>query len=62
MADYLGDEALPVVCDNGTSTVKVGFTGDDTTRAVFPSMVVLSHHRGVMVGMGHRDAYMDDEA
>lgn len=52
MADYLGDEAVPVVCDNGTGMVKAGFAGDDAPRAVFPSMVG-RRHRGAMVGMGH---------
>jgi actin-related protein len=53
MADYLGDEAVPVVCDNRTGMVKAGFAGDDAPRAVFPSMVGRPRHRGAMVGMGH---------
>ncbi|CAD6261636.1 unnamed protein product [Miscanthus lutarioriparius] len=52
MADYLGDEAVPVVCDNGTGMVKAGFAGDNTPRAVFPSMVGRPRHRGAMVGTG----------
>ncbi|KAL6651657.1 hypothetical protein ACP70R_010582 [Stipagrostis hirtigluma subsp. patula] len=62
MADHLGEEAQPVVCDNGTGMVKAGFAGDDAPRAVFPSIVGRPRHRGVMVGMGHREAYVGDEA
>ncbi|XP_047316870.1 actin-66-like [Impatiens glandulifera] len=48
----------PLVCDNGTGTMKVGFALDDAPRAVFPSIV----GRGVMVGMEQKDAYVGDEA
>merc|ERR1719420_2844839 len=42
--------------------VKSGFAGDDAPRAVFPSIVGRPKHKGVMVGMGQKDAYVGDEA
>merc|ERR1712176_167608 len=42
--------------------VKAGFAGDDAPRSVFPSIVGRPKHKGVMVGMGQKDAYVGDEA
>jgi actin-related protein len=33
------EEALNIVCDNGSGMVKAGFSGDDAPRVVFPSIV-----------------------
>merc|ERR1719281_1130584 len=41
---------------------KAGFAGDDAPRAVFPSIVGRPRHKGVMCGMGQKDAYVGDEA
>ena len=35
----MGDEAAPLVIDNGSGMCKAGFAGDDAPRAVFPSIV-----------------------
>ena len=43
-----------LVCDNGSGMVKSGFAGDDSPRAVFPSIVGRPRHQGVMVGMGQK--------
>lgn len=51
-----------LVIDNGSGMCKAGFAGDDAPRAVFPSVVGKPRHRGVMVGMGQKDAYVGDEA
>jgi actin-related protein len=56
------EEQTPVVIDNGSGMVKAGFAGDDAPRAVFPSIVGRPRHKGVMVGMGQKDAYVGDEA
>ncbi|AQK90577.1 actin-7 [Zea mays] len=32
------EDVQPLVCENGTEMVKAGFAGDDTPRAVFPSI------------------------
>ncbi|KMZ71985.1 Actin-7 [Zostera marina] len=56
------EEIQPIVCDNGTGMVKAGFAGADAPRAVFPSIVGRPRHTGVMVGMGHEEVYVGDEA
>ncbi len=55
-------ENAAVVLDNGSGMIKAGFAGDDAPRSVFPSIVGRPRHRGVMVGMGQKDAYVGDEA
>jgi len=55
-------EVQSVVVDNGSGMCKAGFSGDDAPRSVFPSIVGRSRYQGVMVGMGHKDAYVGDEA
>src|SRR5579871_5267128 len=58
----MGEEVQALVIDNGSGMMKAGFAGDDAPRAVFPSLVGRPRHRGVMVGMGQKDAYVGDEA
>eukprot|EP01083_Nonionella_stella_P077290 210966_1 len=60
--DEANDEAQAVVIDNGSGMMKGGFAGDDAPRAVFPSIVGRPRHKGVMVGMSQKDAYVGDEA
>jgi len=55
-------EMQALVVDNGSGMCKAGFAGDDAPRAVFPSIVGRPKHKGVMVGMGQKDAYVGDEA
>eukprot|EP00808_Paulinella_micropora_P000778 g48314.t1 len=63
MADEEGEEEVQaLVVDNGSGMCKAGFAGDDAPRAVFPSIVGRPRHKGVMVGMGQKDAYVGDEA
>ena len=72
------DEVAALVVDNGSGMCKAGFAGDDSPRAVFPSIVGRPRHQvrsgvsrivrymlclqGVMVGMGQKDSYVGDEA
>jgi len=56
------EENAPLVIDNGSGMVKSGFAGDDAPRSVFPSIVGRPRHKGVMVGMGDKNAYVGDEA
>jgi len=58
----MDDEPAALVVDNGSGMVKAGFAGDDAPRSVFPSIVGRPRHKGVMVGMGQKDAYVGDEA
>ncbi|XP_016434187.1 actin-1-like [Nicotiana tabacum] len=61
MADH-GKDIQPVVIDNGSVTSKVGFAGDDSPRAVFPSIVARPRHTGVMVGIGQKNTFVGEEA
>lgn len=57
------DEENPaVVIDNGSGMVKAGFAGDDSPRAVFPSIVGRPKQKTVIVGLGGKDVYIGDEA
>jgi len=56
------DESHAVVLDNGSGMMKAGFAGDDAPRAVFPSVVGRPKFESAMVGMGHKDLYVGDEA
>jgi actin beta/gamma 1 len=58
----MDDEVAALVVDNGSGMCKAGFAGDDAPRAVFPSIVGRPKHRGTMVGMDAKDAYVGDEA
>ena len=56
------DDVAALVVDNGSAICKAGFAGDDTARAVFPSIVGRPGHQGAMVGKGQKDLYVGDEA
>ncbi|KAL4579796.1 hypothetical protein LXL04_015962 [Taraxacum kok-saghyz] len=60
MAD--SEEIIPLVFDIGSGMVKAGFAGADAPRAVYPNIVGRPRHTGIMVGMGHKDVYVGDEA
>eukprot|EP00771_Trimastix_marina_P004059 gnl/Trimastix_PCT/79.p1 GENE.gnl/Trimastix_PCT/79~~gnl/Trimastix_PCT/79.p1 ORF type:complete len:393 (-),score=144.65 gnl/Trimastix_PCT/79:85-1221(-) len=52
----------PIVIDNGSGMCKAGFAGDDSPRAVFPSIVGVPRRQAGMVGAAQKDAYIGDEA
>ncbi|XP_071130531.1 actin, cytoplasmic 1-like isoform X2 [Mytilus edulis] len=58
----MDEDVAAIVIDNGSGMCKAGFAGDDAPRAVFPSIVGRPRHQGVMVGMGHKDCHIGDEA
>ena len=35
----MNQEMLPMIVDNGSGMVKAGWAGDDSPRAVFPSII-----------------------
>ena len=57
----LGD-IIPIVIDNGQSTTKAGFAGDDAPRSVFSTIVGRARVPGIMVGLNAREVYIGDEA
>lgn len=60
MSDY--NEMAPLIIDNGSKMMKVGFSDEATPRKVFPSIVGTPRYQGIMVGMGQRDSYVGHEA
>lgn len=56
------DDVAALVIDSGSRMIKAGFAGEDAPRAVFPSIVGIPRHQGIMVGMGQKDSYVGDEA
>eukprot|EP01083_Nonionella_stella_P236421 830389_1 len=57
-----GEDSQALVVDNGSGMVKAGFAVDDGPRAVFPRIVGLTRHQGVMVFIAQKDAYVCYEA
>jgi actin-related protein len=51
-----------VVIDNGSGNIKAGVAGDDAPRSVFPSVVAYPKYAETMVGMGHKESLVGDEA
>lgn len=56
------DDVQALVIDNGSGMCKAGFAGDDSPRAVFPSIVGRARHTAGLVGAGTKDCYIGDEA
>eukprot|EP01083_Nonionella_stella_P219363 785890_1 len=60
--DFEEEGYEPIVIDNGSDSIKAGWSGDDQPRVTFPT-IVGQHYRyhGVMVGMHIKDWYVGDE-
>lgn len=58
----MSDIITPIVIDNGSFEMKVGFGGHDNPIAQFPTIIGRPTHCGVMVGVGQRDSYIGAEA
>jgi actin-related protein len=58
----MAEEVAALVVDNGSGMCKDGFDVVVDQRDVFPSIVGRAKHRGTMVGMDAKDAYVGDEA
>lgn len=56
----MSEDFKSVVIDNGSGFCKVGFSGDDAPKHVFPSIVGRPRHQGVNVGMGNKETYIGD--
>jgi len=61
-SEYYEEEQQSIVIDNGSGMLKCGFSGDDAPRSVYPSIVGRPKQQQVMVGMGHKDYCVGDEA
>ncbi|XP_050392312.2 uncharacterized protein LOC126810945 [Patella vulgata] len=51
-----------VVIDNGSHECKAGFAGETTPKAVIPTCTGNQSSKAILVGMGHKDSYIGDEA
>ncbi|KAH8836083.1 actin-2 [Flagelloscypha sp. PMI_526] len=56
------DQTNPIVIDNGSGLIKAGLAGDDTPRAIFPSILARANMKASMVGTDQREYYIGDEA
>jgi len=56
------DEVKAIVIDNGSGNIKAGLAGEDAPQAVFPSIVGYPKYEEGMVGMGHKESLVGDEA
>ena len=61
-SDEADEEPVGLVLDNGSGLMKCGFSGEDMPQSVFASVVGRPKHTQVMVGTGHKDSYVGDEA
>ena len=55
------EDPKAIVIDNGSDAMKVGFSGDDGPRSIFPSRVGRPKVKNFMVGQT-KDVYVGDEA
>ncbi|TFF85343.1 MAG: actin, cytoplasmic 2 [Promethearchaeota archaeon] len=51
----------PIVVDNGTGITKVGYSGEDQPRYVFPTTIGYPMNTGIMPDIESRDYYIGDE-
>ena len=56
------EESQGVVIDNGSGMCKAGFSGDDSPKAAFPSIVGRPKSEGIIVGMTDKETYVGDLA
>ena len=50
-----------IVVDNVSGMCKAGFSGDDTSRIIFPSIIERPRHPLIMIEMGQKDSYIQNE-
>ena len=56
------EESTSLVIDNGSGMMKAGYSGDDTPRVIFPTVIGKPKSAGAMVGMEQKDIYIGQEA
>ena len=58
----MAEDQQVCVIDNGSGVIKAGFSGEDSPRAIFPSIVGRPKNISVLVGLESKDEYLGDEA
>ncbi len=56
------ESKIVVVIDNGSSSIKAGFAGDDAPRQIFPSYVGYTKKSSISLAMDEKAYYVGDEA
>jgi len=51
----MADTQNTCVIDNGSGVVKAGFSGEDTPRSIFPSIIGRPKTPGVLIGLEGKD-------
>lgn len=57
----MNDTDIPIVLDDRSGLIKVGFAGDRFPHAVFPSILSRPPFQGTRVGMGQMEVYFGYE-
>jgi len=60
--DNFTEALVPLVLDNGSGMCKIGFSGDDAPRSVFPCIVGRTKHELSMIGLDDTNIFIGDEA
>ena len=50
-----------IVVDNVSGMCKAGFSGDDTSRIIFPWIIERPRHTSILIDMGQKDSYIRNE-
>ncbi|XP_062615903.1 actin, cytoplasmic-like [Saccostrea cucullata] len=58
----MADPGTTVVIDNGSDTIKAGFSGDDAPRNIFPCLVGKPRHRARFFAKSKKDSFVGQEA
>ncbi|CAF3197562.1 unnamed protein product [Rotaria sp. Silwood2] len=56
------DELYPIIIDNGSGTIKAGFSVDEKPRVVFPTVIGRLHQAKSLPQTNNKDQYIGDEA
>eukprot|EP00761_Pharyngomonas_kirbyi_P014624 gb/GECH01014654.1/.p1 GENE.gb/GECH01014654.1/~~gb/GECH01014654.1/.p1 ORF type:complete len:382 (+),score=96.15 gb/GECH01014654.1/:1-1146(+) len=62
MAQDIGPSSQAIVIDNGSGTIKAGFSGDDLPKHIFSNFVGRPRHKKVMMGGLEGDYFIGDQA
>lgn len=62
MVESMVEEIKSIVLDNGSYTIKIGFSGEDKPRSIIPSIAGTPNNLNDIVSYDHRDFYIGDEA
>ena len=62
MENTSDEELQGIVIDNGSGVIKAGFSGDDSPKTAFPSIIGRYKTEGIIVGMTDKEIYVGELA